>query len=162
MTETKEVAELSPALIQQFAAMVTVVPDTEGGNGEGIIAAILESTSLDDLDAPWTTKREIPTDRILHMIGITKTPSDYGGGLPFYVVVDTVMPSTGEIKQYTCGAAPVVAQLVKAHVNGLFPFSGQIVEVESKANQGWKSKHIIVSKDDTKVLREMLAKGPKK
>lgn len=162
MTESTEVAEFSPALIAQFAEMVTVVPDAAAGDGEGIIAAILGGTTLDDLDAPWTTKREIPTNRILFFAGVAKAPSEYDGGLPFYLLVDTFLPGSGEVKQFTCGAAPVVAQLVQAYVNNLFPFAGQVIEVESKRFTGRTSKHIEVSKEDTKMMHDLIKERGKK
>lgn len=162
MTEVAEVSEFSPALIAQFAEMVTVIPDVESSGAEGIIAAILNSTSLDDLDAPWTTKREIPVNRILFFSGIAKAPSEHAAGLPFYLVIDTFLPGSGEIKQYTCGAAPVVAQLVRAHCNNLFPFAGQIIEVESRRVPGQKSKHIELSKEDQKMMLDLIKERTKK
>lgn len=157
MTEAQEVVEIAPALIQQFAAMVSAIPDFEAGGGDGIIEAILSAKTIEDVDSPWTTKREAPVGRPLFIVGLSKAPSEFEGGLPFYVVIETVSPSSGEVKEYTIGAVPCVAQLVKWWTLDAFPLACTVEEVKSKKNEGRTSKHLIYSAEDTAYLRESMS-----
>jgi hypothetical protein len=158
MTQTTEVAEISPALIAQFAEMVGIVPDFEAGGGEGIIEQILSSRTLGDIDAPWSGGRKIPVGPMLLITDIAKTPSDYPGGLPFYLVVTTILPSSGETKEFTAGGTMVVAQLVKAYSLDEFPIAGEVVETPLKNRPGQSAQHFKVSREDTDRLRAHMAK----
>lgn len=157
MTQSTEVAEVSPALLAQFAGMVTIVPDFEAGGGEGIIEQILNAKTLGDIDAPWKGGRKIPVGPMLYITDIAKSPSDYAGGLPFFLVVTTVLPSSGEVKEYTAGGTMVVAQLVKTYSLGEFPIAGAIVETPLKNRPGQLAQHFAVDREETDRVRAMYA-----
>lgn len=162
MAESTEVMILPDAVIKQFAAMVTVIEDYEPGDGSQIIEQILSAKGLGDLDAPWKGGRKAPIGRPLWITGIKKAPSDFVGGLPFFLVLTCVAPNSGEVTEYTAGGTSIVAQLVRAHTLGEFPIAGTIIEVESKRNPGSKPQHFEVSAEDTAYLRETLAANAKK
>lgn len=162
MTQSTEIAPIAPALVAQFREMVTVVPDFEPGGGDNLIAQILAATTLEGIDAPWNGGRKIPVGRTLFFTKITKAPSDFAGGLPFFLVVETLQPSTGEITEYTAGGTMVVAQLVKAYCLDEFPFGGSIIEVELKDGSGFKAQHLAVDKESTSYVREALKPKGKK
>lgn len=156
MSESTEVVELPEALIRQFAQMVTVIPDYEPGGGEKIYEQILSAKTLGDIDAPWSGGRNIPVGPMLYVTELAKAPSDYSGGLPFYLVVTTIMPSSGELKEYSVGATAVVAQLVKAHSLDELPIAGTIIETDIKRRPGQKAQHFKVDRDETDRVRASL------
>jgi hypothetical protein len=160
MTQSSDMVPLSPKLMQEFAQMVTTVPVYEGGSAEGLLQRILSATSVNQLDSAWSEERAIPIGRPVFITGIQAAPSDYPGGLGFYLIASTVQPSTGEVGEYTIGAQMVVAQLVKAHVLGEFPLAGQIIETALKKDPSMKAQHFEVDHENTKYVREALA--PKK
>lgn len=153
MTSNTEVTELPEAVLKQFAGMVGIIPDFEAGGGEQILAAILSGKTLGDIDAPWTGGRAIPVGPMLFITEVAKAASDYEGGLPFYLVVTTVLPSTGETREYSAGGTMVVAQLVKAHSLGELPIAGTVVEVPIKSRPGQTAQHFAVDRDETDRLR---------
>lgn len=154
MTQSQEVMTLPPALLKQFADMVTIIPDFEPGGGESIIAQILGAKTLADIDAPWTGGRKAPVGPILFIVGVSKAPSDFDGGLPFYLIIETFLPMSGEIKEYSVGGTMVVAQLVKTFVQGDFPVAGTIVEKALRDRPGQSAQHFAVDHDETARLRK--------
>lgn len=162
MTQSTEVAELPRELIAQFAEMVTIVPDFEPGGGADIIKQLLAATNLAELDAPWKGGRNAPIGPMLYVTGISKSPSDFPGGLPFYLVAECVYPESGEIKEYSIGGTMVVAQLVRALVLDEFPLAGVIVEKELKNRPGQSAQHFAVSVEDTDRVRKAMAKAETK
>lgn len=154
MSESTEVVEIAPAVLARFAEMIYLVP--EGGGGiESLLTQVFDSKSLADLDEPWSSEGlpELPIGRMLFFTAIEKRPSDYPGGLGFYLIVDCVTPTTGKVTKYSTGAVMVVAQLVKAYVSGEFPFAGTVIEVALKNRPGMSAQHIEVDADDTEYVR---------
>jgi hypothetical protein len=90
------------------------------------MSAILEQLAnagqLGDLDAPWRSDGlgEYIGERLV-VTGIRKAASDFVGGLPWFLVVEAGLQSTGEKVTFTTGAVSVVAQLVKAWSMGRIP-----------------------------------------
>lgn len=142
MTETSTDVELSPALLAKFADMVTIVPDYETGGGEAILAAILSSKSLTELEAPWTGGRDLPLNRPYVYQAIAKAPSDFGAGLPFYLVCTVIDPTNGETKEFTTGSISIVGQLVAAHSMGQFPIRAVAVESDKPSRNGYRPQHL--------------------
>lgn len=115
-------AILPAALVETYAALLDSVPDAGGDGMAGILEAIAEAGDLDDLDAPWRSGglgAYVGTP--LTLTGLRKMPSDYAGGLPWFLVVEGAVTATGEKITVTTGAVSVVAQLVKAWQLGRFP-----------------------------------------
>lgn len=155
MAESTDVVELPPHLIKQFAEMVTVLPDFVPGGGAEIIAQLLSATTLGDLDAPWSGGRKMPVGPLLFITALQKAPSDFPGGLPFYLVVETILPTSGEIKEYTAGGTMVVAQLVRAHALDELPLAGSIIEVSLKDRPGQFAQHFRIDRDETDRVRQI-------
>lgn len=156
MTESSEVMELPESTLKAFASMVTIVPDFEPGGGEKIIEQILAAKTIADIDAPWSGGRKMPTGRLLYITDIAKAPSDYPGGLPFYLVVSTVLPSTGQVTEYAAGSTMVVAQLVKAFSLKEFPIAGEVTETPIKTRPGQTAQHFTVDRAETDRVRAEL------
>lgn len=142
MTETSTDIELSPALLKQFADMVTVIPDFEPGGGEQIYAAILTAGTIEDLESPWQGGRQLPTNRPVIVEGIAKAPSDFGAGLPFYLVLDCIELHSSERKEYVTGSTSIVAQLVRAYTLGAFPIRCMAVEADKVSRNGYRPQHL--------------------
>lgn len=159
MTESTDVAELPAKLVQQFINMVTLIPDAEEGDAAGLLSAVLGGTTMSDLDAPWNGGRGAPIGPLLCITGIAKAPSDYPGGLPFYLIIDHQTASMPEPKQYATGATMVVAQLVKAHELDEFPLVGAIVETALKKNPSQKAQHFQIDREETDRARAALKKA---
>lgn len=159
MTESTDTqVELSPQLLKQFVDMVGVIPDYESGGGEGILEAILTAKKFEEVDAPWKGGRELPVGRNVVVIACYKAPSDYPGGLPFFLVLDCIDVNTGEIKQYQIGATSVVAQMVRYHALSAFPIGGSAVEAKKRSKNGYLPVHWEYDKEFTDYAREQLSK----
>ena len=128
-----EVVGLSPQAIQQYESLLAAIPDAGGSGYEGILAAIASAQSPADLDAPW---RSTDTNDLvglpLSILAVSKSPSDFGGGLAFFLVVQAVDVRTGEPVTFTTGAVGIVAQLAKAYAMGALPLHATIREAASR------------------------------
>lgn len=116
------VAPIRRDIVTAYESMLASVPDA-GGNGlDGILEAIARATRVTDLDSPWRTAGlEAYRNVRLRVTGIRKLPSDYTGGLAWFLVIDAAIAQTGELVTITTGALSVVAQLVKAWSMDTFP-----------------------------------------
>lgn len=113
---------LRPDVILAYEAMIATVPEAGGDGMDGILEAIARASGVADLDAPWRSSGlEDWANAPLRITGIRRMPSDYEGGLPFFLVIDAVVLSTGELITVTTGAVSIVAQLAKAWSAGWFP-----------------------------------------
>jgi len=133
--EVLDAPKLSDAAVAPWEGLLADVPDAEGGSYEQILARIGEAESVADLDAPWSAGDfEQFEGKQLVVRGIRKMPSDYAGGLQYFIIADCVEKASGEARAVTTGAIGIVAQLVKAHALGAFPWT--VVPIGSKrANQ---------------------------
>lgn len=134
--------ELSPALIERFKDMVSAIPlaDTTGGQ-ERLVEQILGSITQEALDKPWT-ERGLPLGVYVQVTGVEAAPSDFKGGLPFYLIADCVDVETGEAVKYTIGGTSAVCQLTAAFVNGLLPWVCKLVRAEKASANGFYPEHL--------------------
>lgn len=108
-------AVIDAATLATWESMFAAVPDTTGDGVENILASLAGATSPAELDNPWRSSGlEALHDVPILVTGIRKLPSDYPGGLPYFLVVDGAIRATGEKITITTGAVSVVAQLVRA------------------------------------------------
>lgn len=136
---------LSTATIERFQEMVILIPDTEGGGVENILASIFDATSAAELEKPWSDMdRGIPLGVPFLANGLTKSASDFRDGLGFYLVVDAIDLRTGESVEWVTGSVSVVAQLVKAYQLGILPQAFKLVEAEKASKAGYKPQHLEV------------------
>lgn len=113
---------IRPDLVAAVEIMMDDIPEAGGDAFESIIGAIIRVGDVRDLDAPWRSAGmgELANQRI-RIDAIRKSPSDFPGGLPFFLLCDGAFVETGEVFTVTTGAVSVVVQLAKAHQLGALP-----------------------------------------
>jgi hypothetical protein len=134
--------ELSPQIIEQFRDMASMIPlaDTTGGQ-ERLIGAILGAGSQDELDKPWN-ERGFPLGVWVKVVGVEAAPSDFTGGLPFYLIADCIDLETGESVKYTTGGVSATCQLTAAFAKGLLPWTCKLVRAEKASANGFYPEHL--------------------
>lgn len=138
-----EIAPVSPALIERFAQMATMIPSEDGQAYERIVEAILSSATIDALDEPWeSTKAELLLGKTLLINGLTRRPSDFKSGLRIFLVVDSVDTATGERVVWTTGSVAIVAQLVRAYALGALPCYAELIIAERPTEAGYRPHHL--------------------
>jgi hypothetical protein len=129
---------LRAEVIEAYDSMLAAIPDAEGEGYERILEQIAQATDPADLDAPWRAGDLAELDGIpLTILGVRKRPSDFGGGLPWFLIVDAVVENTGEHVTITSGAVSVVAQLTKAYALNAFPLRVRPVVAERPTASGY-------------------------
>ena len=134
---------LAPETIEAYESMIASVPEAGGEGMEAILAIIAQAGDTADLDAPWRAaglKEYLNVPLVI--TGIKRMPSEYDGGLPWFLVIEGAVRATGEKLTVTNGSAGVVAQLVKAWQLGAFPLT--VVPRESKrpTSKGYYPQHL--------------------
>jgi hypothetical protein len=138
-----EVLDSQPGLREAFLAMLELVPEPDGDATARIVASILGSQTVEDLDAPWTSEgmREY-ADVALRIKRIVKMPSDYQGGLGVYLVCYVDQPGIGEEFILSTGSVSIVAQLVRAHSLGALPLTIVPKIAAKPTRQGFYPMHL--------------------
>ena len=141
-----ERGELSPNLLAKYNEMAATIPSSEDTTGlASILSQLADSGSAEALDAPWTSEGgKQYLNHPLQVTGLRRVPSDYPGGLPFFLVVTAVDESTASLVTFTTGAVAVVAQLVVAHARGWLPLSCKLVERERPTADGYYPQHLVI------------------
>ena len=141
----RSVTVLSPQVIEAYEAMIADVPDAGGEGMDAILQALATATDIRDLDAPWRSGNlESFLNTPIVVTGIRKLPSDYDGGLPYFLVVDAGVRASGELVTITTGAVSVVAQLVKAHGLDAFPLTVVPRRADRPSRSGFYPLHLEV------------------
>jgi hypothetical protein len=145
-----ESGEVAPAprsngVVAAYESMLAAVPDAGEGGYERILEVIAQATDASELDAAWRTDDLAELAGIPLLIrGIAKAPSDFQGGLPWFLIVDAVNETSGERLTVTTGAVSVVAQLVRAFAMGAFPLRVRVVVAERPTSKGYYPQHLEV------------------
>lgn len=135
---------LNPQAVKAYEGMMADVPEAESGSYDRILEQLAEAKSLTDLEAPWRARGgEQYLGTWLRFRGIRKSPSEFKGGIPWYLIVDAVTIPDGELATFTTGSLNVVAQLVRAHALGLFPFTAMLVESERETASGQRPQRLV-------------------
>lgn len=138
---------IAPAVVEIYSSWLAAVPDAGGDGMDGILAALAMATDPADLDAPWRSAGlELVVNVPLRITGIRKLPSDYPGGLPYFLVIDGAVTETGETISITTGSVSVVAQLVKAHALGAFPLNVIPRKAERASKAGYYPMHLEIGR----------------
>jgi hypothetical protein len=125
--------------------MIADIPEAGGDGYASILAQLATAEHPDDLDAPWRSGGlEEFVNQPLVIRGIRKMPSDFQGGLPWFLVADAAVVATGELVSITTGAVAVVAQLAKAHALGAFPWRVIPRQSERPSARGYYPQHLEV------------------
>ena len=131
--DTGTAVQLSPAAVEVYESLLAAIPDAGGSGYEGILQQIAAATTPTDLDAPWRTyDTEALIGTPLVIRSFTKSPSDFGGGLAYFLVVQAAFEATGEPVTFTTGAVGIVAQLAQAWAIGALPLRATIRETAGK------------------------------
>lgn len=134
---------LSKGVVDAYESMIATVPESGGDGMESILVAIAAAEHPDDLDAPWrTTGLEALLNVPIRVLGIRKVPSDYPGGLAWFLVIDAAVVPTGELVTITTGAVAVVAQLIRAYHKGWMPWTVIPRESERPSAKGYRPQHL--------------------
>lgn len=138
---------LSDAALAAYEAMFASVPESDTGGFGPMLETIAMADLPGQLDAPWRSEGLKPyTDRLLRFESIRKAPSDFEGGLPWYLIVTAADLSTGEQLTLTTGAVAVVAQLVRAHALGALPLDATPRRSKRPNAAGYYSYHLEVGR----------------
>jgi hypothetical protein len=140
-------APLSTGVVASYESMLASIPDAGEGGYERILELIAQADDPAELDAAWRT------DDLANLAGIpltirsiSKAPSDFQGGLPWFLIIDAVNEVTGEKLTVTTGAVSVVAQLVRAFAIGALPLRARPVVSERPTSKGYYPQHLEVLK----------------
>lgn len=145
---------------QKFQQMATIIPVTESDGGFGIVLDILSADDLFDLDQTWQEKDlDKLLKRKLVFDSVTRSDSSYQDGLGVFLVVRCTDPENGEEVVFSTGSVNIVAQLVKAHVMGAFPFVGRVIQAEKASANGYYPQHIQIEDDQSLVGKANRSKG---
>lgn len=136
---------LPAQVVASYEAMIADVPEAGADGFASILASIALATDVADLDAPWRSQGlgDLVNQRVV-VTGIRKMPSDYAGGLPWFLVMDGALVDTGETVAVTTGAVSVVAQLVKAHNLDAFPLVVIPRQADRPSRSGFYPQHLEV------------------
>ena len=139
----KGLAALPKHVMDQFASMAMMLPETESDGGASIITAILSSKDVHELDATWGTK---DPDKLvgdnLTILGATRSLSDFKDGLGVFLVVEAVLERTGETVTFTTGSMGIVAQIVRAAALDAFPLRAMIQRADKPTADGYYPQHL--------------------
>lgn len=146
-TATQAPAVISPEKIAAAAMLMDAIPDAdETGDGiDGIISTLLTVTDVQDLDAPWRSAGLSGLiNEPIEVRDLRKRPSEYPGGIPFYLVITGAVLATGEVFTATSGAVSIVLQLAKAAQMGALPLRCIVREADRPSASGNFPQHLEV------------------
>lgn len=130
-------------VLAAFDDALMAVPESGEGGMASILLAIAQATDPLDVDAPWRTSDLTSLVNIpLRISGVRRAPSDFDGGLGWFLIVDAANIATGELVTITAGAVAVVGQLVKLHALDAFPVDVVPRESPSKTPGRSPSQHL--------------------
>jgi hypothetical protein len=136
---------LDPGTVEAYASILASVPDAGRDGFEGMLRQLLEAQDATDLDAPWRSEGlEAFRNTPLVITGIRKMPSEYEGGLPWFLVIDAAVVGTGERVTISTGAVSVVAQLARAWALGALPLKVIPRQSDRPSKAGYYPQHLEV------------------
>lgn len=109
-------------VIAVYESILEDVPDAGGEGIEAILEQLAAAGSVAELNSPWEAgglKGYVDTPLVV--TGIRKMPSDFDGGLSYFLVIDGAVRATGEKIAATSGSISVVAALLRCYNMGAFP-----------------------------------------
>lgn len=144
---TGEIA--TPDSINEYLSrIVEKLPDQDEGDAYGILAQIINSDGLEDLDSPWQSAGMKQYDGYaVEIRSIKKMPSDIPGGLDWYLLCEGVVLETGEYKAFSTSASAVLAQLLVAWDRGYFPYRCYIRIAKKPTKKGFYPMHLETYRD---------------
>jgi hypothetical protein len=139
---TGEVADVD-SINAYLSRIVESLPDQDEGDVYGILAQIINSETLEDLDSPWQSAGMKAYDGYaVEIRSIKKMPSDIPGGLDWYLLCEGIILETGEYKAFSTGASAVLAQLLVAWERNMFPYRCYIRISKKPTKKGFYPMHL--------------------
>src|SRR5206468_4145943 len=106
---------IRPDVVEAYMTLASDIPEAGGAGAESILLQIMATDDPAALDAPWRADGlRAYLGHPLRIDGLRRMPSEFAGGLPFFLIVDAADLTTGERVTVTTGAVSIVAQLAKA------------------------------------------------
>lgn len=140
---------LSDQAVAAFEPLLAMIPEA-GGDGAGyesILRQLAAAQDASELDAPWRAGGlQMYQDTSLVVTDVRRMPSDYTGGLGWFLVIDAVVKGTGEKIAVTTGSVGVVAQLVKAYSLGALPLTVIPRRSKKASKAGFYAWHLEVAR----------------
>jgi hypothetical protein len=128
----------TPGLIESLTALAEAVPESTPEEAYARIAAqVLAAEDIEALNRPWQSEGlRAHLDRPLIVHAIKRMPSDYEGGLGWYLVLDCEDARHRRVVT-TTGSVAICLQLAKAWQLGLFPVGIIASEAKRKTARGF-------------------------
>ena len=141
--KTEMVNQPGEESLATFDEIISKVPEAGDEAFDRILTQVFNAKSANELDAAWKTDSfsKLSGHEIL-VTDIKQMPSDYTGGLGYYLIVAFTDKETGEECVGTTGSVAIVAQLVKAFVLGALPLSARVIVAERASRNGYHPMHL--------------------
>lgn len=139
---TGEIA--TPDSINSYlTAILERVPDSGEGDISGILAQIINSDGLEDLDSPWQSAgMGRYNNHALEIRSIKRMESAYPDGLGWYLLCEGTVMATGEYKAFSTSSAGVMAQLLVAWDRGYMPLKVYVRIATKPTKKGYYPLHL--------------------
>jgi hypothetical protein len=126
-----------------LSRIVEQLPDQDEGDAYGILAQIINSEGIDDIDSPWQSAgMKKYNGYAVEIRSIKKMPSEIPGGLAWYLLCEGIVMESGEYKAFTTSASAVLAQLLVVWDRGLFPYQCYIRIAKKPTKKGFYPMHL--------------------
>lgn len=139
---TGEVAT-AESINSYLTAILEQIPFQDEGDVTGILAQIINSESVLELDSPWQSAGMGKYNGYaIEITSIKRIESDYPGGLGWYLLCEGTVMESGEYKAFTTSAVAVMAQLLVAYSRGFFPYQVYVRIATKPTKKGFYPLHL--------------------
>lgn len=144
--ETKETAIVSTngqTAIERINAFLETQPTVDEDPTETMLRYILDSPDPSTWNALWkSSSLRDAKGEVVIVNAYRVRPSDFEGGLRFYMVLDVTSPETGEKHVLTCSSQMAIAQILNAQARVGLPVTVRIVEKDKPTKAGFRPIHL--------------------
>lgn len=140
--ETEPQTALAPVAKKgQLANLVSAlaeIPTVEEDPTESMVEAILQAGSPAEWEEVFTAASfKDSASRKVRVHAFRASPSQFGGRLPVFLVLDVTYLDSGERGVMTCGSEMAVAQLLNAYKTRSFPLDVEIYRKPTPTREGF-------------------------
>ena len=126
--------------INQFLAMAPTVSDDPT---EAMLEAVLQAQDPLEWNDLFSSKSLRDAKGALVRVNAYRVnPSDYPGGLKFYLVLDVTDLETGQKGVLTCSSQMAIAQILNAEARVNLPIDVRIIEKDKPTKAGFRPIHL--------------------
>ena len=131
------------AINVHLTGILEKLPMQGEGDVSGILAQIINSESIEDLDSPWQSAGMGKYNGYaIEIRSIKRIESDFPGGLGWYLLCEGMVLETGEYKAFSTSAVAVMAQLLVAWDRGYFPYQVYVRIATKPTKKGFYPMHL--------------------